>query len=228
MSGMESAQPSSSCEPKDGFTWSRLRGRRRSERQQLRKETHYVLIQLVRRLRTAWFIPKCIGSSSALHDLLSISPARYRGLRRYSLWDVHRRSGSCSDSKGYQATVKITTSPKSLRNKMHQKENASLGCWWFLEENLICSLWFGLQRFVCLDFIAVEMRHLVTLASARPALGRRSPRKSHIFSVQIPPLFQNPLRGIAGRGLWATTNYLTLRSVLKSRGQKSDGKAVSH
>lgn len=65
---------------------------------------------------------------------------------------------------------------KSLRNKMRRKENTSLGCWWFLEENLICNLWFGLQLFVCVDFTAVEMRHLVTSAGAGPALGRCSTR----------------------------------------------------
>lgn len=74
--------------------------------------------------------------------------------------------------------------PKSLRNKIHQKENTSLGCWWFLEENLIFDQWFGFQHFACTDFIAVEMRHLVTLANTSLALGRCCLRKSHLSLVQ--------------------------------------------
>lgn len=95
-------------------------------------------------------------------------------------WDVYLRSGSCSDPKGYWTEGKIATHfLESLRNKMHQKENASVGCWWFLEENLICDLWFGLQHCECMDFLAVEMRHLGGLASAGLLWAVLS-KKSHI------------------------------------------------
>lgn len=131
--------------------------------------------------------------------------------------------GSCSHYKGYWAEDEIATSshlPKSLRNKMHQKENTSLGCWWFLEENLICNLCFSSQRFVCMDFIAVKMRHLVTMASASPALGRHSTgsltspwSKYHLCSRILCMVLQAEVFG-------QQHNYSTLRSGLKIRGQK--------
>lgn len=69
-----------------------------------------------------------------------------------------------------------------------------------------------------MDFIAVEMRHFVFLASASPTLGRRSPRKSHISSVQTPPLLQNPLHGIAGRDLWAATQLFNTKECFEEQG----------
>lgn len=86
-------------------------------------------------------------------------------------------------TKGYWEEGKIATHfLESLRNKMRQKENSSLGCWWFLEENLICDLWFGLQCCVCTDFIAVEMRHLGTLASAGPLWAALPQEISHLLA----------------------------------------------
>lgn len=139
-------------------------------------------------------------------------PTRYTGLYGYGLWDAHLRLIWLQRLLSWSQDRHL---PKSLRNKMRRKENTSLGCWWFLEENLICNLWFGLQLSVCVDFTAVEMKHLVTLAGAGPALGRCSTGKFHISSVQTPPLLPNPLNGIAGRDLWATTQLVNTKDKIR-------------
>lgn len=141
-------------------------------------------------------------------------------------WDVYLRSGKGSDPKGYWTEGKIATHfLESLRNKMHQKENTSLGCWWFLEENLICDLWFGLQRCECMDFLAVEMRHLGSLASAGllwEALPQEISHQPHIsLQAQAAPLLQNPFHGIAGRDLWAAAQLFS------SDGLEKQGTEIS-
>lgn len=74
--------------------------------------------------------------------------------------------------------------PKSLKNKtLQRKKMPDWLCWWFLEENLICNLWFGFVRSVCMDFIVVEMRHLATLANSSPTLRE----VSHLLSPDNSP-----------------------------------------
>lgn len=60
-----------------------------------------------------------------------------------------------------------------------------------------------------MDFLALEMRHLGSLASAGPLWAAFPQEISHLLA----PLLQNPLHGIAGRDIWATaepfsTEYL--------------------
>jgi len=69
-----------------------------------------------------------------------------------------------------------------------------------------------------MDFIAVEMRHLVTLASASPAPGRWSPWKSRVSSIQMQRLLQNPLHGTADRDFWATTQLFNTKECFEEQG----------
>lgn len=60
-----------------------------------------------------------------------------------------------------------------------------------------------------MDFLALETRHLGSLASAGPLWAAFPQEISHLLA----PLLQNPLHGIAGRDIWATaepfsTEYL--------------------